>query len=165
MKNRILAILLAAMLTAPMLFSCAGDTTDETTADTTSTGTTTTETEASWQYPDKDFGGGEYRILNFEELWDMYIHMDAVELTGEALNDAVYNRNRKIEDALNCKIVERSAGTTEMTVLLTNAKNTIVAGSDDYETMQLPVNQDISIVTGGYLMDLKPIDGLDLDET
>ncbi len=165
MKNRILAVLLVTMLTAPMLFSCAGEAENETTADTTATGTTTTETEADWQYPDADFGGGEYRILNFEELWDMYIHMDAPELTGEVLNDAVYNRNRRIEDALNCKIVEKSAGTTDMTVLLTDAKNTIVAGSDDYETMQLPVNQDISIVTGGYLMDLKPIAGLDLDET
>ncbi len=166
MKNRILAVLLAAMLTAPMLFSCAGDTTKETTDTNDGTADTSlTETEPAWDYPDMDFGGSDYRILNFEELWDMYIHMDAPELTGEALNDAVYNRNRKIEDALNCKIVERSAGTTDMTVLLSNAKNTIVSGSDDYETMQLPVNQDISIVTGGYLMDIKPVAGLDLDET
>ena len=33
MKNRIFAILLAAMLTAPMLFSCAGETAEETAAE------------------------------------------------------------------------------------------------------------------------------------
>lgn len=169
MKKRILAVLLAAMLTLPMLFSCANEETKETTpADTTgTTDTTTTETEDSWQYPDVDYAGAEYRVLNFDELWNMYIHMDATELTGEALNDAVYNRNRKIEDALNCKIVEKNITNSNgtLTLLTDEAKNTVVAGSDDYETMQLPVNQDISVVTGGYLMDMKSVDGLHLDET
>lgn len=169
MKKRILAVLLAAMLTSPMLFSCANEETKETTpADTTgTTDTTTTETEDSWQYPDVDYAGAEYRVLNFDELWDMYIHMDATELTGEVLNDAVYNRNRKIEDALNCKIVEKTItnGGGSLTLLTDEAKNTVVAGSDEYETMQLPVNQDISVVTSGYLMDMKAVDGLNLDET
>ncbi|MBQ4607719.1 MAG: hypothetical protein IJB15_13500, partial [Clostridia bacterium] len=77
MKKRIFAILLAAMLTAPMLFSCAGETAEETTADTGAGGENAAveaETEPSWQYPDKDFAGQDYRILNFDQLWDMYIH-------------------------------------------------------------------------------------------
>lgn len=167
MKNRILAVLLAAMLTSPMLFSCAGGTETETTADTTSTttNTNTTETEEDWQYPDKDFEGGEYRVLNLESLWDMYIHMDAEELTGETLNDAVYNRNRKIEDKLNCVIYEKKITESTLTLLSDETKKTVTAGTDEYETVQVSVNQDISVVTGGYLMDLKPIDGLNLDET
>ena len=169
MKKRILAVLLAAMLTAPMLFSCAGDTAEETTADnvTGAENAAEAETEPGWQYPDKDFAGQDYRILNFDQLWDMYIHMDVAEQTGEVLNDAVYNRNRKVEEELNCKIVEKAMTNTGnvLTDLTDHAKNTIMAGSDEYEVMQLPVNQDISLVTSGYLMDLMSIEGLQLQET
>jgi len=171
MKKRIFSILLAAMLTAPMLFSCAGDTAEETTADNAIAGgenaAVEAETEPSWQYPDKDFAGQDYRILNFDQLWDMYIHMDVAEQTGEILNDAVYNRNRKVEEELNCKIVEKAmtnAGNI-LTDLSDHAKNSIMAGSDEYEIMQLAVNQDISLVTSGYLMDLMSIEGFQLQET
>lgn len=168
MKKRILAVLLAAMLTSPMLFSCANEETKETTpADITgTTDTTTTETEDSWQYPDVDYAGAEYRVLNADKLWDMYIHMDAPEQTGEVLNDAVYNRNRKIEDALNCKIAEKTFTGTSDTLqeIAAHAKATIMAGSDDYDIMQLSPNYDITLVTDGYLMDLMSLDALHLNE-
>ncbi len=172
MKKRIFAILLAAMLTAPMLFSCAGETADETTADNTGAGgenaTVEAETEPGWQYPDVDYQGGEYRMLNFDQLWNMYIHMDSAELTGEPLNDAVYNRNRAIEDELNCVIIEKelecdSANT--VTLLTDEAKTSIMAGSDDYDVMFLPIQRDISLVTEGYLLDLMEIPQLQLNET
>lgn len=168
MKNRILAVLLAAMLTTPMLFSCAADTTDESSTDTTAANdTTSTEPEDGWQYPDVDYGGGEYRILNTDELWNMYIHMDATEQTGEVLNDAVYDRNRKIEDELNCKIYEKQFGNTGniLVDIAAHAKSTIMAGADDYDVMHLSVNTDLSLITEGYLYDLRSVDGFQLDET
>ena len=61
MKKRIFAILLAAMLTAPMVVSCAGDTAEETTAENSAGGENAaveTETEPGWQYPDVDYQGG-----------------------------------------------------------------------------------------------------------
>ncbi|MBQ4606968.1 MAG: hypothetical protein IJB15_09690, partial [Clostridia bacterium] len=89
------------------------------------------------------------------------------EQTGEILNDAVYNRNRKVEEELNCKIVEKAMTNTGnvLTELSDHAKNSIMAGSDEYEIMQLAVNQDISLVTSGYLMDLMSIEGFQLQET
>jgi len=171
MKKRIFAILLAAMLTAPMLFSCAGETADETTADTGAGGENAAvdaETEAGWQYPDVDYQGGEYRILNFDQLWNMYIHMDAAEQTGEPLNDAVYNRNRTVEEALNCKIVEKNLecdSANTVTMLTDEAKTTIMAGEDEYDIMCLPVEKNLSLITEGYMMDLMAIDGLELQET
>lgn len=169
MKQRVLAVLLAAMLTSPLLFSCAGDTQTETTStDTVGADTTTDATEEEgWQYPDVDYAGGEYRMLNFDQLWDMYIHMDATELTGEALNDALYNRNRAIEDKLNCKIIEKELecdAANTVTLLTNEAKTSIMSGSDDYDVMFLPISQDISLVTEGYLMDLNEIPQLQLQE-
>ena len=94
-------------------------------------------------------------------------YVDATEQTGEILNDAVYDRNRKIEEELNCKILEKIIVNTSgtLTMLTDEAKNTVVSGSDDYEMMMLPVNQDISVVTGGYLMDLCAINGFQFDKT
>ncbi|MBQ3591349.1 MAG: hypothetical protein II979_05355, partial [Clostridia bacterium] len=171
MKKRIFAILLAAMLTAPMLFSCAGETADETTADAGAGGENAAvdaETEPGWQYPDVDYQGGEYRILNFDQLWNMYIHMDAAEQTGEPLNDAVYNRNRTVEEALNCKIVEKNLecdSANTVTMLTDEAKTTIMAGEDEYDIMCLPVEKNLSLITEGYMMDLMASDGLELQET
>ncbi|MBQ8641733.1 MAG: hypothetical protein IJ480_05890 [Clostridia bacterium] len=168
MKHRLLTILLAAMLTAPLLASCASDAPVETADTTAAVDTAADETEPGWEYPDVDYQGGEYRILNFDQLWNMYIHMDSPELTGEPLNDAVYNRNRAIEDELNCVIIEKelecdSANT--VTLLTDEAKTSIMSGSDDYDVMFLPIQRDISLVTEGYLLDLMAIPQLQLNET
>lgn len=169
MKQRVLAVLLAAMLTSPLLFSCAGDTQTETTStDTVGADTTTDATEEEgWQYPDVDYAGGEYRMLNFDQLWDMFIYMDAEELNGEVLNDALYNRNRAIEDKLNCKIYEKEIecdAANTVTLLTDEAKTSIMSGSDDYDVMFLPISRDISLVTQGYLLDLKELPQLQLQE-
>lgn len=172
MKKRILALLLAAMLTSPMLFSCAGETSTnsstESNTDNTGADTTVTETEAGWQYPEVDYAGGEYRMLNFDQLWNMFIYMDATELTGETLNDALYNRNRAIEDKLNCKIIEKKIecdAANTVTLLTDEAKTSIMSGSDDYDVMFLPISQDISLVTEGYLLNLMDIPQLQLSES
>ncbi len=171
MKKRILAALLAAMLLAPSLASCGNETVEtaaETAAPTGETVAADAETEAGWQYPDKDYSGKEYRILNLDQLWNMHIQMDAAELTGEPLNDAMYNRNRTIEEKLNVVINEKAMendSSNTITRITDMAQNTIMAGSDEYDVMMLPVNQNISLVTQGYLLDLKQIDGLNLDET
>lgn len=166
MKKRLLAMLLAAIMTASMV-ACAGDTTDDT-ADTAAVGeTAAVETEAAWEFPDVDYAGGEYRILNFDQLWNMYIHMDMPEQTGEILNDAVYNRNRKVEDELNCVIAEKEiVNTTDVPADLTTiAKNTIMAGADDYDIMCLAISANATLVTEGCLMDLMPIEEFNFEET
>lgn len=50
--------------------------------------------------------------------------LDVAEPNGEVLNDAIYNRNRKIEDRFNCKIE-----TTEFTGIPDRRKGNI-AGSN-----------------------------------
>lgn len=158
-RTRAGILLLAALL----LTGCAGDRNAETKTDAAAPTESMTETdaqEAAWQYPDVNYGGGEFRILNLDQLWDMFIRIDVDELNGEALNDAVYNRNRTVEDKLNCKIVEKclenDAGNT-ITRVTDLAKQTIMANEDAYDVMYLPINQNTSLVTEGYLLDLQAI--------
>lgn len=161
-------LLLAAMLLAGC--SSGESETDAGTIDSTAAESVTeTETEAEgWQYPDVDYGGGEFRILNLDQLWDMFIRIDVDELNGEALNDAVYNRNRTVEDKLNCKIVEKclenDAGNT-ITRITDLAQQSIMANENEYDVMYLPINQNTSLITQGYLLDLQAIPELQLDET
>ncbi len=163
--KKILPILLALLLTAT---SCGTQTTMET-EDTTTAPVETPATDTDgWQYPAVNYEGQSYRVLNFDQLWNMYIHVDAAELTGEALNDAVYNRNRTVEEKLNVvideKVMERGdAGA--ITLITDHAQNTIMAGLDEYDVMMLPVNQNISLVTEGYLLDLMQVDGFHFSET
>ncbi len=165
--RRVEILLLAAMLLA----GCSGGTGESAETEkgdmTPAESVTETETEAGWQYPDVDYGGGEFRILNFDQLWDMFIRIDADELNGEALNDAVYNRNRTVEDKLNCKIVEKCLENTDNTLtrITDLAQQSIVANEDAYDVMYLPINQNTSLITQGYLLDLQAIPELHLDET
>ncbi len=167
--KRISAILLALLL-AGTCVGC-GEAVEDTTADTAPvSGETTAETadEGGWQYPAVNYDGAAYRVLNFDQLWNMYIHVDAAELTGEALNDAVYNRNRTVEEKLNVVIDEKTMERGDagaITLITDHAQTTIMAGLDEYDVMMLPVNQNISLVTEGYFTDLAQVDGLHLSET
>jgi hypothetical protein len=121
----------------------------------------------NYDYPDVDYEGAEYRILNFDQLWNMFIHIDCPEQNGEILNDAVYTRNRKVEDMLNCKIIEKTFennSTNTISRITDLAKNTILAGDDTYDVMFLPVSENIELITGGYLIDLLTIPELKLNE-
>lgn len=99
--KRSASLLLAMLMIATLLASCGGGT-SETTADTSSTSVDTeevvTETELTHGLTGYDFGGENYVSLVRTEKMD---HFDAEEYTGEALNDAVYDRNVRVTDEFN----------------------------------------------------------------
>ena len=51
--------------------------------------------------PNQDFGGAEFTMLL--SAWSD-IDFDSEEITGEPLDDAIYNRNKKIEEKYNVKL-------------------------------------------------------------
>ena len=102
MKKVITLLLLAAMMLSTFA-SCGESTTnaDETTADAAGTPTaeevveTEAETELTHGLPEKDFGGADYvGLIRTSKL----THFTAEEMTGEALNDAVYERNNTVSE-------------------------------------------------------------------
>ncbi len=95
--------LFTLLLTALLLTSC-GSTVDTTVTDTTPTDTIP-ETEAYNGLEAKDFGGVTFTILNREKSPNYNAHpnpeVSAEELTGEVLNDSVYNRNQILQEKYN----------------------------------------------------------------
>ena len=111
--------------------------------------------------PVKDFEGYEYRILSRGPgyaLWEG-IDADAEEITGEPINDAVFSRNRTIEEKYNISIVNRP--TDDIPV---SARTSIMANSDEYDIMMGPLANSFANVLsqGGMLADLKNIAYIDL---
>ena len=106
MRNFITSIITVCILCGIALSPSCGSAGDETETTTTSAGDTTTAAEDSYEHPDVDYEGAEFRILNLEALWDMFIHIDRAEINGEVLKDAVYNRNGKLEQQMNFVVNE-----------------------------------------------------------
>lgn len=77
----------------------------DTSADTSSN--VTEETRISADLPERDFGEAEFTIIQ-RYVGDGHIHnffeYDAEEQNGDLLNDAIYERNRKIEERFNVQI-------------------------------------------------------------
>ena len=121
MKKSLSLILASVILACAALTSCSEKAADETTADTTPTTAnaetaadteTETETEESDRFADVNYGGKTFTVYtsvdtNDATNGDAFIRGTG-EYTGEAINDAVYDRNNKVMDLLgiNLEFVE-----------------------------------------------------------
>ncbi|MCL2099376.1 MAG: hypothetical protein FWH24_02940 [Oscillospiraceae bacterium] len=85
-----------------------------------------------------NFNNGEIRILHRDSTggfldWQYEIAVD--EEIGEIVNDAVYHRNRAVEERLNVNIMSISipGDWGNMNGFLRTVRNSVGAGSDDYD--------------------------------
>ncbi len=106
MSKKRLSLVLAMLLAASAITSCGTPDQTETTADTAAepTETTPAETEIQDDIPDGlKFSGETYTILSREDLqWENEMCTD--DLTGDIVNDAIYNREIIVEDRLDVAV-------------------------------------------------------------
>jgi len=104
--KKLFALLLAALMTSTSLIAC-GDGAAETTAETAAAneaGETeaavgeTTREQIDDNLPEKDFGGRNFHLLTRQNYFHKFMPED---MTGEAVNDALYTRNTKIMELYN----------------------------------------------------------------
>ncbi len=105
-KRQIAFALVIAMLTSGMLGCAQTDTGDVPSGTGTSSDAVAVETEEETEAPEttvleglarEDYGGTEFQILG-EQMRDYYTFE---ELTGDVINDAVYERNASVGDLYN----------------------------------------------------------------
>ena len=164
-KQFITWLLLAAMMLASV--SCGAD--EETSAGDTSAKSDDVVTTAAYPYDTKDFGGYIFKILNLDEQYGCYIRLDFDEQTGEALDDAVYNRNRRVEEQLNFQLDEvvltgGAAWSTGQIAACDALIQSVMADDDAYDAAYLPIYFKPAVVTDGYVMNLLDIPELHLYE-
>ncbi len=164
-KRRILSALLAAIMLSA-LPGC-GNTAEETTAAPTDTTAAevveTEETRLKPDLPEKDFGGHEFTMLTKGPNDGHWFSQDAYaeELTGEPINDAVYNRNIAVGERYNFTVAEMFGDTNDPSAL---AKQAIQAGDDLYDLLLIGGVATGGLATGGLLMDLTQIPHMDLSK-
>jgi len=121
--------------------------------------------------PAMDFGGSEFRILNVnqETMWwaisDLDMEIDNIDVIGTALNDpvvndAIYKRNRNIEEKYNFIIKETRVSGDKVASTL---KNSVKAGLDDYDLFSPQTNAAPNLATSNLLIDLNKVPYLDFD--
>ncbi len=148
--TKLLAILMAILLTSTAMASCGG-TTAETTADTAST-TAAAETEPELTkhvadyLPDKDYAGYEYRIVEYEE-WPA--HVD--EPSGDVVDDAIYQRNALIEETYNIAFSTTPYLFTDYEKVTTLVQNAGRAQSDDFDLASLVFRGAYNNVLEGFV--------------
>ena len=180
MKKSTKAVSLALVMLM-LLSSCAGGnennvetlpSTDTTkpvvTEDTTAASESESETEEEKILPDipasADYGDDQVLFL----VWDRagwaetvrrFRDITADEITGEAINDTVFNRNLKIEDAYKVKIgIERVPDNTIVKTINTE----ITAGETNYDVVYPRLNEASSLFTGAQLHNLHKVNYIDL---
>lgn len=134
-QRQIVTLLLAAQLLT--LVSCGGETEqpqESTNSDTTAPTQVTEDTEIKPDLPDVTFGGAEYTVLRWSSADNVDLHThfeyDTEELTGELLNDAIYNRNQVIEEQYDVVISVLAEGDPSSRV-----KTDVTAGDTAYQVV------------------------------
>lgn len=159
--KRSASLLLAMLMIATLLASCAGSTT-ETTTDTTTTDVKTepvvTETELTHGLSGYDFGGESYvSLVRTEKL----THFTAEEYNGEALNDAVYNRNNLVTEEFNVSLSFVDVVSDRTT--FNNTISTSILAQDQAYDLIVP-DYWWGAEVNGWFFNLTKVDVLALDE-
>ena len=168
-----LSLILAALLLSSSFVSCSEKQNDgaaETkpmsdTADTSSSADETTPEEIEndsnvrlWE--GKSFDGYVVNILgrqNVEYSIDLY----AEEITGEIVNDAVYNRNLKVQDDLNVGM-EYIPHSGDYTQFLQDVRNSVTAADGAYDIVSSYAYYGASLVQDDVLYNLHAVPNLTL---
>ena len=169
MKNQTLKIALLAALCAALMFTpaCSGKEAPAVTdaAQTSATAETPAVTEPEYVVPALNLNGKAMTFLNCENIWGICMDIDTESLTGEPLNDAIYNRARKVEEMLNFKMkVSVLACNGSFDKLTTAAHQSILAADKAYDAVYMKAVSDLSMMTDGSLIDLAKIGTLNLDK-
>jgi len=160
-KLSILLLVLAILLPA-----CAGNDnpkTNETKSETSEVDETVT-TQVQPDIPkDVNFGGETFTFLvtgpNYGYGYYETIDIFTEAQNGETLNDAVYMRNRTVEERLNIEIAEFKAES-----VVNTATKSITAGDDEYDVIFTLMQESATLAQKKMIMNLKEVPYIDLDK-
>ena len=177
--KRTMAVLIALLMLVPTLASCSDNTPAETkettaqqetaqTAESTDASADESETEDERIKPNipesADFGGDDITFLHwYNTAWTETVRQSrdiyAEGITGEAINDAVYNRNVKIEDAYKVKIALQLEQSTDIASMVGQQ---VTAGDSTYDVVYQLLSAAPALIQKSYFHNLFNVPNIDL---
>jgi len=166
--KKLALILLAAML-LPTLAACGGDadtgTADTTAADAgeTTTAAETEEDKVTDDLPkDLNYNGYEFKVHSRYAPNYFGYTVSTPEETGDVVNDAIYARDRALEERLNIKFTEVTYDNDTQGQEV--PKTLIMAGDDTYDLFVARNVQSFTWAAEGLIIDWGKLDYVDLDK-
>jgi len=121
----------------------------------------TEDPSISDELPEKDFGGAAFELLT--TTWysaKNYIYSE--ELTGEIINDALYNQRAKVEERFNVKV--NCTANDDYGVVGTTVHNLVMSGDDSYDVVYNHDNQSMKNTMLGDFCNLRSFELLNFDK-
>ena len=179
--KRITAVLIALLMLVPTLASCSNNTPAESkettpqqetsqTAESTDASADDTTAEDERIKPNipesADFGGDTITFLHwYNTAWTETVRQSrdiyAEGITGEAINDAVYNRNVKIEDAYKVKIALQLEQSTDIASMVGQQ---VTAGDSTYDVVYQILSAAPALIQKSYFHNLFNVPNIDLEK-
>ncbi|MBQ4590683.1 MAG: extracellular solute-binding protein [Clostridia bacterium] len=175
--KKLLSLLLALMMCAPAFLSCAEteetasqDPTSAVSAEQSSGETAPEETEVSREnipdtLPDDLDFGGETVTFHLRGDDEAYQEVGVEEMTGEPVNDAIYERNEMISERLNVNLVAFQAEKWDQyNNAIASLRSSIMAADGAYDVIGGWSARIPSLSLEGLLRDLNELPYLDFDQ-
>lgn len=176
MFKRSLALLLALIMLLPTALACgkteetAATTTAATTAPPSDVTTTAMEETTTEGYNVKDnlpedlkYNGETVAILSRGRAW-CKDEVSVEALTGDVINDAIYNRNAAVEDRLGVKIVNYLTTGNDNYEITETIRKQVQAGTDEYNLFANSVYATIMYTADNLFQDMSDLTYLDLEQ-
>ena len=161
------ALWLAVLLLFPTITGCAGDST-ETTAGTLDTAVQTepADTEPvryAADLPSRDFDGETFSFYArmYEGAWTV-TDLLVSELTGEMINDALYERQLYMEETYNLQLTAVESMNDD---ILASVKTFVSAGDTAYQAIVGRVYNLADLSLENMVLDLYDVENLDLSQS
>jgi len=167
--KKLTTLLLLLALALPMFAACSDEPAQQSDTDIAKTTAAQSEenaTESEYVSPDLDLDGRTVTIFNVPTaLWNMNNDIDFEEQTGESLDDAIYERNRKIEELHNFKLnVINVQDTVDYSKMNTMILQDVTSGEGLYDAAYVDGEGVSSLITAGALLNLLDYDELQFSE-
>lgn len=161
MKTRITTSALALLLLGAMALSACGDSAGtQTEGEGTQAATTSVVTEEPTEedlrkaipdnLPEKDMGGYEFRVWTRERSDFVEDVGFDLEETGEVVDDAIYARNRDVEERFNVDLVQHIIADSNASADIVKG---ITSGEDTHDVAMGQVTQIPKLAPEGYFLD------------
>ena len=157
--KKILALLLAALMLASVLVACANDPAGN------EQGTSGSGKEEETNYldllevPDTKYNGEEFRFLTRDAAEWTTVDIYAENINSDPINDAVYERNDKIQTVYDIVIAETQTDNPDSAI-----EKDIKGGTGEFCAVIQKLGVCANLSTKGYFHDLNEVNYIDFDK-